>query len=121
MELARTEDDHCPHCVDRFEIVCVKFRFAHYPTMVVVCPSCAYTTNWGVGRALWRKVTDGHGDDRVLEDGRVSKAAEKLELMITEAVKAAPGCEALISHYRKRGQESKAKRKLAGSIQRFPN
>ena len=57
MELARTEDDHCPHCVDRFEIVCVKFRFARYPTMVVVCPSCAYTANWGIhrARALWRK------------------------------------------------------------------
>ena len=47
MELARTENDHCPHCVDRFEIVCVKFRFARYPTMVVVCPSYAYTANWG--------------------------------------------------------------------------
>jgi hypothetical protein len=47
MELARIEHDHCPHCADRFEIVCVKFGFAG-TTMVVVCPSCAYTTNWGV-------------------------------------------------------------------------
>jgi hypothetical protein len=47
MELARIEEDHCPHCADRFEIVCVKFRFARNPTMVVVCPSCAYTANWG--------------------------------------------------------------------------
>ena len=47
MELARIDDDHCPHCADRFEIVCVKFRFAHIPPMVVVCPNCAYTVNWG--------------------------------------------------------------------------
>jgi hypothetical protein len=33
---------------------------------------------------------------RVLEDGRVAKPAEELELMITEAVKAAPGCEAFV-------------------------
>jgi hypothetical protein len=47
MESARIEDDHCPHCANRFEIVCVKFRFSRSPTMVVVCPSCAYTANWG--------------------------------------------------------------------------
>jgi len=47
MELARIDDDHCPHCADRFEIVFVKFRFAHIPPMVVVCPNCAYTVNWG--------------------------------------------------------------------------
>ena len=35
-------------------------------------------------------------DDRVSEDGRVSKTAEELELMITGAVKAAPGCEAFV-------------------------
>jgi hypothetical protein len=35
-------------------------------------------------------------DGRVLKDGRVSKTAEELELMITEAVKAAPDCEAFV-------------------------
>ena len=47
MELAGIEDDHCPYCADCFEIVCLKFRFARNPTMVVVCPSCAYIANWG--------------------------------------------------------------------------
>src|SRR6516225_56806 len=107
MELARTEDDHCPHCVDRFEIVRVKFRFARYPTMVVVCPSCAYTANWGnppcgsvalmliLPKSLrkvpnfrfWHKpsanlkTSDGRvsEDVRVSEDGRVAKPADKLE------------------------------------------
>ena len=47
MELAGIEDDHCPYCADCFEIVCLKFGFARNPTMVVVCPSCAYIANWG--------------------------------------------------------------------------
>jgi hypothetical protein len=35
-------------------------------------------------------------DDRLKKDDRVSKAAEELELMIKEAVQAAPGCEAFM-------------------------